>query len=97
MLLLLVALTAVVAVSTRMQCLDAAREAAIAASRGESGAQAAARVAPAGSDLEVVQGADTVTVTVGAQVRVLGGDLPLITVRATAVAAREPEGLREYP
>jgi len=97
MLLLLVGLTAVVAVSTRMQCLDAAREAAIAAARGESGAQAAAHVAPAGADVEVVQSVDTVTVTVGAPVRVLGGGFPLITVRATAVAAREPEEFGELP
>lgn len=99
MLLLLLGLTAVVAVSTRMQCLDAAREAAIAATRGEPAAEAAARVAPAGADVDVdvAQGADTVTVTVGARVRVLGGNLPLITVRATAVAAREPEDLGELP
>lgn len=97
MLLLLLGLTAVVAVSTRMQCLDAAREAAIAAARGEPATEAAARVAPVGADVDVAQGADSVTVTVGARVRVLGGNLPLITVRATAVAAREPEDLGELP
>ena len=97
MLLLFVGLTAVVAVSTKMQCLDAAREAAIAAARGESGPAAAARVAPAGADVDISQGGDTVTVAVSARVRVLGGDVPVITVRATAVAAREPEAIGWTP
>jgi hypothetical protein len=91
MLLLLAGLTAVVAVSTRLQCLDAAREAAIAAARGESGPAAGARVAPDGAAVSVSIGDDVVTATVGARVRVLGGNLPMITVGATAVAAREPE------
>ena len=93
MVLLLVGLTAVVAVSTKLQCLDAAREAAIAAARGESGRAAAARVAPPDADIDVAADGDTVTATVGARVRVLGGNLPVITVRATAVAAREPESI----
>jgi hypothetical protein len=91
LLLLLFGLTAVVAVSTQLQCLDAAREAAIAAARGESGSVAAARVAPDGSHVHISTGTDTVTVTVGSPVRMLGGHLPLMSVRATAVAAREPE------
>jgi Flp pilus assembly protein TadG len=97
MLLLIAGLTAVVAVSTQLQCLDAAREAAIAAARGESGLAAGARVAPAASDVDVAVGADAVTATVRARVRVLGGHLPLITVRATAVAAREPEAMGALP
>jgi len=47
MLLLFAGLTAVAAVSTQMQCVDAARAGAIAAARGEPGAPAAARVARA--------------------------------------------------
>jgi Flp pilus assembly protein TadG len=97
MLLLIAGLTAVVAVSTQLQCLDAAREAAIAAARGESGLAAGTRVAPAASDVDVAVGADAVTATVRARVRVLGGHLPLITVRATAVAAREPEAMGALP
>jgi Flp pilus assembly protein TadG len=97
MLLLLAGLTAVVAVSTRLQCLDAAREAARAAARGDSGPAAAARVAPDGSDVDVVADADTVTATVIARVRVLGGSLPAVTVRGTAVAAREPEPIGTVP
>jgi Flp pilus assembly protein TadG len=97
MLLLLAGLTAVVAVSTRLQCLDAAREAARAAARGDSGPAAAARVAPDGSEVDVVADADTVTATVIARVRVLGGSLPAVTVRGTAVAAREPEPIGTVP
>ena len=91
MLLLFAGLTAVAAVSTQMQCVDAARAGAIAAARGEPGAPAAARVAPTGSAVDVAVDADTVTVTVGAGVPVLGGHLRALTVRATAVAAREPD------
>jgi TadE-like protein len=91
MLLLFAGLTAVAAVSTQLQCVDAARAGAIAAARGDPGAAAAAGIAPAGSDLDVAVGAETVTVTVGAGVPMLGGHLPALTVRATAVAAREPE------
>jgi hypothetical protein len=91
MLLLFAGLAAVSAVSTQLQCVDAAREGAIAAARGDPGAAAAIRIAPTGSDVDVAVGGDTVTVTVGARVAILGGHLPALTVRATAVAAREPE------
>ena len=91
MLLLFAGLTAVAAVATQLQCVDAAREAAIAAARGDSGPAAAGRIGPAGSHVGVQVGADTVTDTVGARVGVLGGHLPALTVRATAVAAREPD------
>jgi hypothetical protein len=91
MLLLFAGLGAVSAVSTQLQCVDAAREGAIAAARGDPGAVAATRIAPAGSDVDIAVGGDAVTVTVGARVAMLGGHLPAVTVRATAVAAREPE------
>ncbi|BCL15267.1 hypothetical protein GCM10017556_30060 [Micromonospora sagamiensis] len=90
MLLLLAGLTVVSAATTKATCLDAAREAALAASRGESGRTAGARVAPAGADIAVEVGEDRVTVTVRAPVRALGANLPRITVAATAVAAVEP-------
>nr|WP_091458874.1 TadE family type IV pilus minor pilin [Micromonospora inyonensis] len=90
MLLLLAGLTVVSAATTKATCLDAAREAALAASRGESGRPAGARVAPAGADIAVEVGQDRVTVTVRAPVRALGANLPRITVAATAVAAVEP-------
>jgi Flp pilus assembly protein TadG len=90
MLLLLTGLTAVSAATTKATCLDAAREAALAASRGESGRTAGARIAPAGADIAVQVGEEHVTVTVRAPVRALGANLPRVTVAATAVAAVEP-------
>jgi len=90
MLLMFAGLTAVGAVTTKAQCVDAAREGAVAAGRGESGVAAAARGAPPGSGITVGQDGETVTVVVRAPVRVLGGGLPVITVESTAVAAREP-------
>ncbi|SCE65103.1 hypothetical protein GA0074695_0018 [Micromonospora viridifaciens] len=89
-LLLLTGLTAVEAVTTRAGCLAAAREAALAASRGEPGSAAGARHAPAGADISVTVSGDRVTAMVRAPVRALGARLPRITVSATAVAAVEP-------
>jgi TadE-like protein len=97
MLLLLAGLTAVAAVTTRLQCVDAAREGALASARGEAGTTAAHRVAPRGATISVGGGGDAVTVTVRAPVRVLGGRLPRITVDATATAAREPDGSGTLP
>ncbi len=98
MLLLFAGVTAVGAVTTKAQCVDAAREGALAAARGESGRAAAARVAPPdagidvgrGAGVDVGPGAGTVTVVVRCRVRMLGGALPVITIEATAVAAGEP-------
>ncbi|GIE35235.1 hypothetical protein Ait01nite_082800 [Actinoplanes italicus] len=91
MLMLGFGVTAVMAVSARMQCLDAAREAALAASRGEDGAAAAARLAPEGAAIAVGASGDSVTAAVSARVRVFGTDLPGVLVSGEAVAAREPE------
>ena len=90
MLLLLAGLSAVAAVTVKGQCVDAAREGALAAARGEPGPAAARRVAPDGAAVSVAPGGDLVTVTVEAPVPVLGGVLPRFTVRAVAVAAMEP-------
>lgn len=90
LLLLLAGLTAVGAVVTKTQCVDAAREGALAAARGAAGDEAAARTAPSGAQISIGVGDDTVTVIVEAPVRVLGGDLAGLTVRAVAVAAQEP-------
>nr|WP_232521404.1 TadE family type IV pilus minor pilin [Micromonospora phaseoli] len=89
-LLLLAGLTAVNAVSTRAACLDAAREAALAASRGEQGSTAGSRQAPVGAEVDVVFDGERVRATVRAPVRALGANLPAVTVEATAVAAVEP-------
>ncbi|MER7330627.1 MULTISPECIES: TadE family type IV pilus minor pilin [unclassified Micromonospora] len=90
LLLLLAGLTAVNAVGTRAGCLHAAREAALAASRGEDGVAAAGRAAPAGAEVTVTVDGQRVTATVRGPVRALGTRLPRITVTATAVAAVEP-------
>jgi hypothetical protein len=91
MLLLVFGLTAVGAVTAQGRCVDAAREGALVAARGGSGPENATRIAPADALVDVVESEDTVTVTVRAPVPILGGHLPAITVRAEAVAAREPE------
>jgi hypothetical protein len=88
--LLLAGLTAVGAVTTKLQCVDAAREAAIAAARGETGTAAGQRAAPPGAEVSVTVDGDTVVATVGAAVPLLGARLPAMTVTATAVAAVEP-------
>ncbi|MGC4895639.1 TadE family type IV pilus minor pilin [Micromonospora sp. DT31] len=90
MLLLLAGLTAVNAVTTRVGCVDAAREAALAAARGESGSVAGTRYAPAGAEVSVTVDGDRVTATVRAPVRTGGARLPRLTVSAEAVAAVEP-------
>ena len=91
MLLLLSGLTAVSAVTAQGRCVDAAREGALVAARGGPGIADASRIAPADARIDLVEGDDTVTVTVRAPVPLLGGHLPAMSVRAEAVAAREPE------
>nr|MDT0660099.1 TadE family type IV pilus minor pilin [Micromonospora sp. DSM 115978] len=90
MLLLVVGLTAVSAVTVKAQCVDAAREAALAASRGADGGAAGARAAPEGAVIATDSDGRTVTATVRAPVRALGARLPVLRVAATAVAAVEP-------
>ncbi|GAB3964872.1 TadE family type IV pilus minor pilin [Plantactinospora veratri] len=89
-LLLLAGLTAVNAVTTKGQCVDAAREAALATSRGAPGIPAGARAAPAGATVSVSVTGDRVVATVRAPVRAFGARLPRLTVSAIAVAAVEP-------
>jgi len=97
MFLLLAGMTAVGAVTTKAQCLDAAREAALAASRGEAGTAAGARTAPPGAVVTVSLDGEVVTATVRAPVRALGARLPQLTVSATAVAAVEPGAPEAQP
>jgi hypothetical protein len=85
------------AVATKAQCVDAARVGALAASRGEPGAEAAARAAPPGAEITVRPGAESVTVLVRARVRVLGGALPVLIVEEHATAAREPSAVGGVP
>ena len=89
-LLLLFALGAVNAVLARLQCVDAARDAALTAARGGDGAGAGNRRAPAGATVAVSLDGDRATATVRAPVRPLGPYLPSVTVTGTAVADQEP-------
>jgi hypothetical protein len=90
-LLMLAGLSAVRVVDARVRCLDAAREIARAAARGDGPAAAQGRTdAPAGASVSVVRSGDEVRVTVIALVHPLGPGLPAVTVRETAVAATEP-------
>ncbi|MEU8218222.1 TadE family type IV pilus minor pilin [Micromonospora taraxaci] len=97
LLLLLAGLTSVNAVSAQASCLHAAREAALAAARGEDGSAAAGRAAPPGAEVSVSADGGRVQATVRAPVRTLGGRLPRITVVATAVAAVEPGVAEGHP
>ncbi|WP_328340804.1 TadE family type IV pilus minor pilin [Micromonospora sp. NBC_00421] len=90
LLLLLAGLTAVDAVTTKAACLDAAREAALAASRGGDGTGAGAGIAPEAAVVSISADEKRVTVTVRAPVRALGARLPRLTVEAGTVAAVEP-------
>jgi hypothetical protein len=92
-LLLLAGLTAVEAVSIRLTCVDAAREAARAAARGASGEQAGRSAAPEGAAVSVRAEGDDVHATVVARVPMLLRVLPAVTMTCDAVAAREPGGV----
>jgi len=96
-LLLLAGLTAVNAVTTQLRCVDAARDAALAASRGEPGEAAGRRSAPDGAVVTVEVSGDTVHARVRAPVRALGGLVGGLTVTADAVAATEPGGPEPMP
>ncbi len=89
-LLLLFSIGTVNAVLTRMRCVDAARDAALAAARGGDGGTAARRRAPAGAAVSVWTEGDLVHAKVSVTVRPLGGRLPGVTVSADAVAEEEP-------
>jgi hypothetical protein len=91
MLLLGFGITSVTAIAAKMQCLDAAREAALAEARGEAPGPAAAGQAPEGATLSV-GGGESVTAVVSAPIRMFGIDLPGVIVSGDATAAREPDG-----
>jgi len=88
--LLLFALGAVDAVLARMQCVDAARDAALTSARGGDGAGVGQRRAPAGANVAVAVDGDRATATVRVTVHPLGPHLPSVTVTGTAVADVEP-------
>jgi Flp pilus assembly protein TadG len=89
------AVAAVTLVGAQLRCVDAAREGARAAARGEPVAAVTAlteRAGPEGAVTTVVQEGEEVRVTVSARIAPLG-PVPLrIPVSAEAVALREPDG-----
>ena len=93
LLVLAAAVATVTVVGAQLRCVDAAREGARAAARGEASAvvlSIAHRAAPEGAFTEVSSGADDVRVRVSVRVAALGL-IPLrVRVSADAVAAREP-------
>ena len=93
------AVAAVVVVGAQLRCVDAAREAARAAARGDPAAQVqeiARRAAPPGATTSVGTSGDQVSVTVTAPVRPLGPVLLRVHVHASATAELEP-GAGEAP
>lgn len=98
--LLTVGVGTVSAVTAQLRCIDAAREAARAAARGEAMqtvVELAARAAPEGAQVTVDHGAERIVVTVTAQVPIGGGLLPAVTVHGDAVALPEPTGPGAVP
>jgi Flp pilus assembly protein TadG len=93
MVVLAAAVGAVVVVGGQLKCVDAAREGARAASRGEADVvvtELVGRASPSSAATVVAREQDTVTVTVSATVQPLG-PLPLrLQVHASASAVIEP-------
>jgi Flp pilus assembly protein TadG len=88
------AMTVVLVLIAQIRCVDAAREAARAAARGEDATvvhSLAERSGPDGSAVQVTSGGTEVEVTVSARTDSVGRVLPAVHVHATAVALREPE------
>jgi len=83
-------LAGVTALSMQVRCVDAAREAARLAARGDerSAVDTARRVAPAGARIQLRRDGDFVTATVVAHSKLL----PRLAIAAKAVSAAEPSG-----
>lgn len=92
---LFMALTGVAAATAQLRCVDAAREGARMAARGDPAGQvrdASRQVAPTGSTVVVSAAGGMVTVTVRGRARPLGSWLPGLPVSGRAVAGVEPAG-----
>jgi hypothetical protein len=90
MLLLVAGVMAVSVVGVKIRCVSAARDGALGQARGDSGVDAARRVAPDGAAVTVTVDGDLARATVSTRVEPFGGLLPAVTVSASAVAAMEP-------
>lgn len=97
MVLLLVGLTAVAAGVAKVQCVDAARDGALAGARGEPARPAAVRLAPDGAEIEIAGDEEAVTARVRARVRLPGSRLSVLTVEGEAAAPREPDTMDGAP
>lgn len=81
------------AVLAQIRCVDAAREAARLAARGDEAAvQVSQRIAPAGAQIGIRRDGEFVIATVTAAVTVGATGLPGLRLRAEAVAVVEPLG-----
>jgi len=87
---LVLCLAGLTAVSMQVRCVDAAREAARLAGRGDqrSGVAAARRIAPSGAQIRLHRDGDFVVATVVARSKLL----PALDIAAKAVSAVEPYG-----
>ena len=87
---LVLCLAGVTAVSMQVRCVDAAREAARLAARGDerSAVDAARRIAPVGARVQLRREGDFVVATVVAHSKLL----PSLDIAAKAVSAEEPRG-----
>lgn len=83
-------LAGITAVSMQVRCVDAAREAARLAARGDepSALDVARRIAPGGARVQLRRDGDFVVATVVAHSKVL----PALDISAKAVASAEPSG-----
>lgn len=84
-----VALGTVDAVTKKLECLDAARDAALAAARGGDGVSAGVAHAPAGAAVSLLDTGDQVHASVTVVVHPMGVHGPGFTVSAGATAATE--------
>lgn len=82
---LLLCVSGLTALSTQVRCIDAAREAARLAARGDDGSAVARAIAPDGAAVQLRRDGEFVVATVTARSALLPG----ITVAAKAVAAVE--------
>jgi Flp pilus assembly protein TadG len=98
LLVLVAAVAAVTVVGAQLRCVDAAREGARAAARGEPHGtvlELAGRAAPAGAVVDVALDGDEVRVTVSAPVAPLGPEPLQVSLEAEAMALLEPGVPRE--
>jgi hypothetical protein len=87
---LVLCLAGVTAVSMQVRCVDAAREAARLAARGDerSAVDVARRIAPGGARVQVRHDGEFLVATVVARSKIL----PALDISARAVSAAEPSG-----